>query len=263
MDDSHMKYTINKEVAFRNDDGTIWSLENPEEIVSLPTTAARIFSYLLDNPGIVISRESIFEEIWDKHGLQASNNTLNQYISLIRKTLNELGCEEDVIKTIPRVGFLMMSELDTEDGTPTAAPSVATHLPAQKQKKWSGIRPVRLALFLFIASLLYCAYSIFNVTKEFALHFPIPPLYLLGHIDSCPVYTLYPSSKELQSQKMLIAEKISEKGLACIPNSKFIFQPEDQYIFGHKGRVFLTRCTYVDKAQNNFAGCKDIYIHAE
>lgn len=258
-----MKYTINKEIVFRNDDGALWNLSNPGETISLPTTAARIFSYLLDNPGIVMSRESIFEEIWDKHGLQASNNTLNQYISLIRKTLHELGCEGDVIRTIPRVGFLIASELSTEDDSLTAETSISVSLLKPKQTEWSSIWSLRLSLCIFAASFIYCAYSIFDLITESTLHLPTPTLYLLGHIDACPVYTLYQSSKELQSKKIVIAEKISEKGLECIPNSKFIFQPEDQFIFEQKGRVFITRCTYADKADNNFAGCKDIYIHAQ
>ena len=32
--------------------------------------------------------------VWDDYGLQASNSSLNQYISILRRALSAFGCEE-------------------------------------------------------------------------------------------------------------------------------------------------------------------------
>ena len=100
-----MKYLINNEVTFRTDDGVLASLSPSDNSLTLSITANRIFTYLLEQEGKVVSREEMFTNVWDKNGLQASNNSLSQYISLIRKGLQELGCEHEIIQTVPRVAF--------------------------------------------------------------------------------------------------------------------------------------------------------------
>ncbi len=97
----HMLYLINNEITFRTDDGVLASLSSPENSIVLSITANRIFSFLLEQRGKIVSREDILVNVWDKNGLQASNNSLSQYISLIRRGLHDLGCIQDVIQTIP------------------------------------------------------------------------------------------------------------------------------------------------------------------
>lgn len=108
-----MKYLINNEVTFRTDDGVLASLSPSDNSLTLSITANRIFTYLLEQEGKVVSREEMFTNVWDKNGLQASNNSLSQYISLIRKGLQELGCEHEIIQTVPRVGFFIAEGLVT------------------------------------------------------------------------------------------------------------------------------------------------------
>ena len=76
-----MKYLINNEVTFRTDDGVLASLSPSDNSLTLSITANRILTYLLEQEGKVVSREEMFTNVWDKNGLQASNNSLSQYIS--------------------------------------------------------------------------------------------------------------------------------------------------------------------------------------
>ena len=83
----------------------------------------------------------------------------------------------------------------------------------------------------------------------------------LGKIDQCPVYTFYNNSPEMMSVKLEKARLLTNTYLPCIQGATYFFQPDDLYTYGEKGRVFLSRCTWNNKEQTKFAGCKDIYIH--
>lgn len=103
---AHMTYTINGIINYKPEDGTLWNINEPERVISLTLTNSNLLQFILDSKGAVLSREAVLENIWEKQGLRSSNNTLNQYISISRRTLSLLGAEE-VIVTIPRIGFCL------------------------------------------------------------------------------------------------------------------------------------------------------------
>lgn len=60
---THMLYQIYNEVTFRTDDGVLASLSSPENSVVLSITANRIFSFLLEQRGKVVSREDLLGKV--------------------------------------------------------------------------------------------------------------------------------------------------------------------------------------------------------
>ncbi len=70
-------------------------------------TANRILTLLIESHGHVVEREHLLEQVWESHGLVSSNGSLNQYISILRKTLTSLTDIEDIIVSIPKVGFII------------------------------------------------------------------------------------------------------------------------------------------------------------
>lgn len=66
---------------------------------------------LLESNGGVVDRNSIIERVLDGFSFDLSNNTLNQYISLLRKIFKNIGVEENVILTIPKVGFYISENI--------------------------------------------------------------------------------------------------------------------------------------------------------
>lgn len=98
-------YIVDDLVTYNSEDGILRSLQNDENQLALTTTTARLFNLLLENYGCVVSREELFEKIWENHGQRSSNAGLNQYIRTLRKCLYEFGVAENSIITIPKVGF--------------------------------------------------------------------------------------------------------------------------------------------------------------
>lgn len=254
-----MKYLINNEVTFRTDDGVLANLSSSDNSLTLSITANRIFTYLLEQEGKVVSREEMFTNVWDKNGLQASNNSLSQYISLIRKGLQELGCEHEIIQTVPRVGFFIAEGLVATIEEP---PSVTVTSLAPSKAAPSLSKRVKMTLLaagvISLLMLLYPVNSLFNSSKN---NLPDVQLFKLGNIDLCPVYTVFESSPEIATAKLEKAQKMADLHLKCLAGALFIFQPDDLYVYGEKGRVFLSRCTFNNAEKTKFAGCKDLYIH--
>ena len=91
-----MKYKINNTIEFDDKTGILSNTESGS-IITLSTTAIRIFAYMLKNPNNIISREDFFENVWDIYGQEASNNSLNQYLSLIRKAFRNIDISYEII----------------------------------------------------------------------------------------------------------------------------------------------------------------------
>ena len=73
--------------------------ENGRQI-ELTALEYRLLALLMQNVGAVVTRDLIFEKIWDASGNFVNDNTLTVYIKRIRKKLNA-----DIIKTVKGLGY--------------------------------------------------------------------------------------------------------------------------------------------------------------
>jgi DNA-binding response OmpR family regulator len=72
---------------------------NDKEIL-LTSLEYNLLLYLCENSNQVITREQIFDRIWDQNDNYVNDNTLTVYIKRIRE---KLGI--DIIKTIKGIGY--------------------------------------------------------------------------------------------------------------------------------------------------------------
>lgn len=73
--------------------------ENRKQL-ELTALEYKLLSLLMQNAGKVVTRELIFEKIWDVSGNFVNDNTLTVYIKRIRKKL-----DADIIKTVKGMGY--------------------------------------------------------------------------------------------------------------------------------------------------------------
>ena len=78
--------------------------ENGRQI-ELTALEYKLLSLLMQNVGWVVTRELIFEKIWDISGNFVNDNTLTVYIKRIRKKL-----DADIIKTVKGMGYKVTEE---------------------------------------------------------------------------------------------------------------------------------------------------------
>jgi DNA-binding response OmpR family regulator len=76
------------------------------ENILLTKNELQIFSYLLENRGVVVSREKLMSYLWDSE-LFVDDNTLTVNITRLRKKLEELGFAE-VIETRRGWGYIIL-----------------------------------------------------------------------------------------------------------------------------------------------------------
>ncbi|MDX6911670.1 winged helix-turn-helix domain-containing protein [Hafnia paralvei] len=280
-------YIVDDLVTYNSEDGILRSLQNDENQLALTTTTARLFNLLLENYGCVVSREELFEKIWENHGQCSSNAGLNQYIRTLRKCLYEFGVAENSIITIPKVGFKLNpsiiqriedaddsyqdkhekeSQSEKSDAVPIkkhqtnheekyetkniqATPNDKNGHDTQKRCVFYSL------LILFIGNVLLFVFSFSNQIKSETVH-----SYLLTTIDSCRVYTLHPNSEQaIPIKKKIFETAITRSKLSCITGTEFYTYIDDSLVFGRIGDIFIARCTLRDASTNQFIACDSSY----
>lgn len=109
-----MKYRFNDRVLFDDDSGTLGPSDFSDEPTSISNPAKRLLQLLLANYGKPVEREVIFKKVWDDYGMISSNNNLNQCVSKLRRVLKVMGIDDEVIVTVPKIGFMLRREIQVE-----------------------------------------------------------------------------------------------------------------------------------------------------
>ena len=107
-------------------DATQRRLLRSGEDVYLPPKTFDLLLHLLQNSGRVLSKDELLEAIWP--GVNVVENTLAQRIREIREAL---GDGARFIKTVPRVGYQFIGELDDEQARVVAASGATASPQAQ------------------------------------------------------------------------------------------------------------------------------------
>lgn len=245
-----MIYKISDTVRFKPADGAIWSIDSPEQVINLTITNCNLLCMLLNNKGVILSRENILEDIWDKQGLRSSNNTLNQYISILRRTFSLLGIDEEVIKTIPKVGFCFNEAISVAKEYSPVPSEIATRESAPKERTQYYFYRVMMSI-LTLCILALIAY-VLSQNKKFSLETSTTGV---GQYDTCEIRVL-PQYTRGQSRDLLEASNdlIKRNNIKCLPGKEFISKPESR----GSGRAFLAECV-VDKKRNEYFFCKGYY----
>ena len=89
-----------------NDEQKTLSFEN--KLVALTKKSYQLLLYLLENPNKLVSREDLVEFVWE--GRVVTENTIDQCISKLRKSLNSVQ-EEEYIKSIYGHGIQFVPEV--------------------------------------------------------------------------------------------------------------------------------------------------------
>lgn len=263
-----MIYKIQGTIHFRSDDGLIWLDE--ESAVTLTATTSRLLKFLLDHREHVVYRNEILEKVWDAHGLRTSSHSLNKYISDLRATFRNMGCMEEIIVTVPRVGFMISSGIAIErvdysareagHESDTQESVLSSSINEETQKSATGmVKKVGYALFALCA-LTLVSFGIHSDLYRSVFGSEQDEIYYLGSIGSCPVRTFYAIPNE-QKQKMmdLAREIIDKQRMRCLGNSIFYFNFSDSVLKAHEGRSFLAHCIYSKVKKDDFYSCENYY----
>ncbi len=76
-----------------------------DRAVHLGPTEFRLLQYLMEKPGVVLSRESLLKLVWGG-SIHVELRTVDVHIRRLRRALNE-GGEQDIIRTVRSAGYAL------------------------------------------------------------------------------------------------------------------------------------------------------------
>ena len=110
-DMSGNKVTVNQEYLFDFESKVLTDLEGG--MIVLGENEKRILSIFVKNKNKVISKKKLIEHVWNSRGLQVNESSVIQAISSLRRNLGDSIKSPKLIKTVPRVGYKFIGEVDS------------------------------------------------------------------------------------------------------------------------------------------------------
>lgn len=253
-----MKLLLNDTVIYNSSDGTL-RLSNDESddgSLTLTPTANRLLELLSTHHGTPMERDVLLVEGWDKFGLKGSYSSLNQYISQLRKTLHKFTGENDIIITIPKVGFMLNSDFPIKDLTPEKEHTASQVLSVKKSIQNRLHIQVHKHLYKILYTLLFSSIILGTtiISKEF-----YQEAYYIGKIEQCEVYNFRKRSEEGMIFQLSIVKKEMQKlNIHCGKKERIFFHSQNSLFYGHSGRLFFSKCFLVD---GKFSACENYYYY--
>ncbi|MGP8250396.1 MAG: winged helix-turn-helix domain-containing protein [Terracidiphilus sp.] len=116
-------------------------LRNGQPVSLLPKTF-EVLSYLVENPGRVVSKEELLKTAWPESFVEENN--LTQHISLLRKAL---GDHSGFIVTIPGRGYQFTAAVASGDAPPKLSPADGSGAAGEAQPADQAPSMLRLAVY--------------------------------------------------------------------------------------------------------------------
>ncbi|MCX2193657.1 winged helix-turn-helix domain-containing protein [Pantoea agglomerans] len=92
----------------------------------ISASASLCLELLIDNVGQLVTHQQFYDYVWRRFGTEPASTTLYQNISALRRALNKAGLQEDIIRTMPRKGFLLSPQTTVERESLFSFTSVST-----------------------------------------------------------------------------------------------------------------------------------------
>ncbi len=263
-----MLYLIDSRVLFNTEEYQLSLLNNDEPAIRLSHSAGRVLETLIiaHGAGAPVSRETLFEQVWEKQGLQPSNGNLNQQVSLIRKALLATGLEASAIVTLPKRGLKLNERLTIApygDRAESAAPraAITEAVPADKPSPAMArfnpeiLRNVILIITAVITLLMIYFYLTVGDKQQ---------LIFFRKINACDVYILRPVNEGEQEnlatdiQRTMIGniEQCNDRDIVLFSRTAVTNPTVKENL---NRRTFLAKCAR--DARGALSDCLNFYFY--
>ena len=116
------KIILNSFLTFEPDKKRITGRGNPAIISA---SASLCLELLIENVGQLVTHQQFYDYVWRRFGTEPASTTLYQNISALRRALYKAGLQEDIIRTMPRKGFLLSPQTTVEKESLSSFSSVS------------------------------------------------------------------------------------------------------------------------------------------
>lgn len=245
-------YYISDNVLFNPADHTIECGDN-DEFIKLSIPASQLLELLILSEGELVTRDYLLTEVWDKNGLRGSNNNLNQYMSMLRRTLANHGCENLFI-TIPKIGFRLNTDIKIETrGGPGDRAIDPVNRPMRKQNG----KDLKILVIAFLC--IFVPLAVFIALKQSTSHYDMVSSDLVEVAPGCHALYLHKFSEDEKIRaKIQINEMLNDLKLKCDAGNTLLFDNVDPIPDENDyGRTFFSYCHNVN--EKALANCTDFF----
>ena len=257
-----MNLIINERINFNEEQGTLSTADTSQDPIILAKPSCRLLSLLIKHNGELLTRDYLLTNVWEIHGLTASNNNLNNYLSMLRKAFLELG-ENNMVVTVPKQGFMLAASHITTD-------NIDNKLPPYPEESRLEQRSIQTRKNKFLFSLIWMTIfvvvlvplAVLLITREQA---PVPIIQVtpIGKIVQCNVGFLLPPYKTISKISLLEIKAVLERfGYNCENPAQVYFHQytapttSDSTI---KSQYLLTYCPKNSVSISNLH-CENIHV---
>lgn len=107
------QYVLNDRWLFSFMQETLVDLDGHMPVTVVKPVVARMLVVLAHSPNMVLHRQRLLDEGWRAFGFEVCENSLNQVICSLRKTFEVLEPGRVFIRTIPRIGYCLLANVQT------------------------------------------------------------------------------------------------------------------------------------------------------
>ncbi|WP_423241606.1 winged helix-turn-helix domain-containing protein [Pantoea ananatis] len=118
------KITLNNFLIFEPDKKRITGRGRTAVISA---SASLCLELLIENAGHLVTHQQFYDYVWRRFGTEPTSASLYHNISSLRRALSKAGLHEDIIRTMPRKGFILSPQT-----TINKAPSLHSHSVSNK-----------------------------------------------------------------------------------------------------------------------------------
>jgi adenylate cyclase len=101
-------------------------LEKGKESTKLEPRVCRLLTYLCNNPGIALTRETLLNEVWP--GMVVGDEALNNSVNKLRNAFGDDRQNPRIIETLPKIGYHLVAPVSPLDDVKITGDSKTTSI---------------------------------------------------------------------------------------------------------------------------------------
>ncbi|MGT3828528.1 winged helix-turn-helix domain-containing protein, partial [Enterobacter kobei] len=230
----------------------------------------------------------IFSVLWEQYGYTPSNSSLNTYVSLIRKAFVNLGQSDELVVTIPKVGFIFSPDIavdiieinshpeseqeqipDTGQNLQFIAPKndgpvyedAVQEIVALPEELKPVMQTRRSRQWIYTGAVSGAIILAGIIAVYFTRQADIPQIVPvnMGHLDGCPVHYLPAHAGDTMTLTEDEAyEIVKSANFPCKNGGAFYFYADKNVTSGHPGKIYVSSCQLSNRKMTS---CLDYMNH--
>ena len=260
---NHNEYIIDGIIQFIPGQDMVCLKETPEVVLPLSPACTQLLLIFINNKGVVLSREHILDLFWEQMGSTPSGNSLNAYVSSIRRAFAGMGLTQEIITTVYKVGFVFNPDISIEFVGKDNFEEKKSNGESDKElnndiidnnaieKKTKADRCIILLLLCSLVTIL--GIPIIIQQKE------IVPEKITSGLNECSInYLPFHSGERYYASDKMKNDILTRSGFDCTKGGEYYFYADKRVQDGSSGNIYVAYCI---KKGTELERCKDYMEH--